>query len=645
MRSVSSDEELWKSGKPDEKITGELKEDEDTLDLSAPSPEIDNGDDLDLSPLAVTEEEEEDNWAMPLINDNENGISIKAIGVIGSVTILLLTGLLYILLAQQNIEIAVPNEKYEEEIIYDINGAINFDSTLDIPLPIGFIDNDIIINELDVIFSGKLQAGINAPSSTIKDGYGDDKSVFEKYLIQNLEEIDGMIKQEGLPASSLENAQSLTSQNQFIHPASLEVVRSDIESNASYSDTLTGSTWYWQSATDWVPRDSEPGLLPHGTLYIGKKLVEGEKGITTEGGIEFNWKIENGGKVSGEQTALVTVTSSTNSGNILGYEAQYQYSFKFYMSESSSMPLKFQMNLNSDASSVGGTLYAINIQYTGIASTITEGYTSVPVDSYKSELNKKTGEFQPWVEGAPAFGNGSCGLDSAFNLQTGIEKGKQEISEFDAYITNQESLDDRSSSKSSERAFVIEANYTETKDGKWNFTMAHYNEQSSSIDGWNLDYNRTNISAEEINVDNPIMSMDGIPEPLTVCSSEEVMTNFDEIKNWAVDGKTQNIDYTDVKLSLGQNLVSKQSLSSPTSILDFGGGFDFAKIISDLGQGNLNPNDYSNNIDVNTAGSYAYFLEKKGVDNTQNGNKYQKLAGIDAKDGLVLFNLETINSN
>ena len=645
MRSVSSDEELWKSGKPDGKITSELKEDEDTLDLSAPSPESDNGDDLDLSPLAVTEEEEEDNWAMPLINDNENGISIKAIGVIGSVTILLLTGLLYILLAQQNIEIAVPNEKYEEEIIYDINGAINFDSTLDIPLPIGFIDNDIIINELDVIFSGKLQAGINAPSSTIKDGYGDDKSVFEKYLIQNLEEIDGMIKQEGLPASSLENAQSLTSQNQFIHPASLEVVRSDIESNASYSDTLTGSTWYWQSATDWVPRDSEPGLLPHGTLYIGKKLVEGEKGITTEGGIEFNWKIENGGKVSGEQTALVTVTSSTNSGNILGYEAQYQYSFKFYMSESSSMPLKFQMNLNSDASSVGGTLYAINIQYTGIASTITEGYTSVPVDSYKSELNKKTGEFQPWVEGAPAFGNGSCGLDSAFNLQTGIEKGKQEISEFNAYITNQESLDDRSSSKSSERAFVIEANYTETKDGKWNFTMAHYNEQSSSIDGWNLDYNRTNISAEEINVDNPIMSMDGIPEPLTVCSSEEVMTNFDEIKNWAVDGKTQNIDYTDVKLSLGQNLVSKQSLSSPTSILDFGGGFDFAKIISDLGQGNLNPNDYSNNIDVNTAGSYAYFLEKKGVDNTQNGNKYQKLAGIDAKDGLVLFNLETINSN
>ena len=105
---MSSDEELWKSGKSDENITDQAKEEEDTLDLSAPSPEISNNDDLDLSPLAISEEEkEEDNWAMPLINNDEIGISIKAIGVIRSVTILLLTGLLYILLAQQSIEIAV----------------------------------------------------------------------------------------------------------------------------------------------------------------------------------------------------------------------------------------------------------------------------------------------------------------------------------------------------------------------------------------------------------------------------------------------------------------------------------------------------------------------------------------------------------
>ena len=65
-------------------------------------------------------------------------------------------------------------------------------------------------------------------------------------------------------------------------------------------------------------------------------------------------------------------------------------------------------------------------------------------------------------------------------------------------------------------------------------------------------------------------------------------------------------------------------------------------IISDLNTGNLNLNDYSNNIDVDTAGSYAYFLDKKGLD--QNGNNYQKVAGVDAKDGLVLFNIQAINT-
>ena len=121
------------------------------------------------------------------------------------------------------------------------------------------------------------------------------------------------------------------------------------------------------------------------------------------------------------------------------------------------------------------------------------------------------------------------------------------------------------------------------------------------------------------------------------------MTSFEEIEDWTVNDQTKNVDYSKVKLILGQNLVSKQSLSSPTSIINFG-SLNLVNIISDLSEGNLNPNDYSNNIDVNTAGSYAYFLEKKGIDSSEGGNKYQKLAGIDAKDGLVLFNLESINS-
>ena len=75
MRSVSSDEELWKSGKSDESLTEPSNE--DTLDLSTPSPEINDNDDLDVSPLEITEEEKEDNWTIPLINNDERGLSIK----------------------------------------------------------------------------------------------------------------------------------------------------------------------------------------------------------------------------------------------------------------------------------------------------------------------------------------------------------------------------------------------------------------------------------------------------------------------------------------------------------------------------------------------------------------------------------------
>ena len=172
-------------------------------------------------------------------------------------------------------------------------------------------------------------------------------------------------------------------------------------------------------------------------------------------------------------------------------------------------------------------------------------------------------------------------------MQSGITEGKNEISGFNQYITNQEELDERTSSNINERAFVIEANYTEKSEEKWNFTMAHYTEQSPNVNGWSLTYNQTDIIGEEKNVDNPILSMDDVPEPLTICSAEEVMTSFEEIEDWSVNDQTKNVDYSKVTLSLGQNLVSKQSLSSPTSILDLSSGFDFARIISDLGQGNL----------------------------------------------------------
>ena len=629
---MTSDDELWNSGNNSDTAENDM-DDDDALDLSSPSPEI--SEDLNLNSKSNTVSD--DKWIVPTI-ENSEGVNLRAIGAIGVTVILILTGTLFFLFAEQNIVVNVPYEKYEEQIKYDIEGGMNFESTIDIPLPLGFIDNDVIINELNIVFTGDLTAGIKAPSNKIIDGYGNEKNVFKKYLEQELTDIDGTIRQEGKTANNLENAQIVTFQHQFVDNTALEIVRTDIESNASYSDTITGDTWYWQGSTDWVPRASEPGLLPHGSLYIGKTLEEGTKGTTEEGGIGFNWEVFDGGNVKGEQTVLLRITTGYSSEEILGYKYQYQYTFDLYLSEISSLPLKFKLNLNSDASSPSGKLYSINLDYKGTSSEIDEGYTEVPTTPFNDNSKQMTGEFSIWEDGAPALGTGDCNINSNFSLSTGIQKGRNDISEFDSYIKDQIAKE--------EEAFVIEANYTARKEGKWNFTMAHNNEQASDIEGWVLEYESSGeggnktviISGNETTVDNPILTMEEIPAPLTLCSAESVMTDFEGIADWAVEGT--NVNYEKVTLLLGQNLVSKQSLSSPTSVLSFG-SLDLIRIVSDLNSGNLNLNDYSNNIDVDTAGSYAYFLDKKGTD--KDGNRYQKLAGVDAKDGLVLFNIQSIS--
>jgi len=630
---VSADKELWKTGKSTEDVDGEETRDGGMLDLSSPSPDTDDNDEVIEKAL---NEPDEDNW-LPLL-EKEDGVSIRTVGLVGTVTILLLTGVLVLLLNEQKIEISVPYEKYEEMAVYGIEGTINFESMLDVPLPIGFIDNDVVINDLDISFTGELEAGIKAPSTLSMDGYGNMRSVFKKYLEQNLDDIDGTITEEGLGSTELRDGQIVSFQHQFVDVASLEIIRSEIESNASYSATGIGEHWYWQSATDWVPRNSNTGLLPHGNAYIGKTLREGDTGTIYEGGIEFNWKVKNGGKIDGEQTALLEIETSYQIPNpILGYEYQYQYSFHFYMSEISSLPLKFEMSLYSDASSPGGPLYSISMEYKGTATQVDGGYVDVPRTAYKTDSTQKTGEFENWTDGAPAIGNSlgyECGIDSNFTLQTGIQKGKEDISEFDSYLRDQNTKN--------RPAFIVEANYTAINGGKWNFTMAHTNEQSKNIDGWIMAYNRTDISGNVNSIDNPIMTMDDIPEPLTVCSAEEVMTDFDEVASWSVNDQTKNVDYSQVTLLLGQNLVSKQSLASPTSIVNFG-SLNLINIVSDLSQGNLNPSDYSDNIDVNAAGSYAYFLDRRGSSENL-GYEHQELAGVDAKDGLVLFNLQSRNS-
>ena len=634
---MSADKELWKTGKSAKNSEDKKSDDEDTLDLSSPSPESDTDEEINLERIEEDTLPDDDNWLPPLIGDEE-GVSIRTVGIVGTVTILLLTGALVLLLNEQKIVVDVPNEKYEEYAIYNIKGAINFESTVDVPLPLGFIDNDVVINELDINFGGEMRAGTKAPSTQAMDGYGNMRSVFKKYIEQTLDDIDGTITEEGENPAKLENGQITSHQYQFIDIASLEIVRSEIESNASYSDTLTGERWYWQSATDWVPRESDTGLLPHGGSYIGKTLTEGNKGVVNEGGIQFSWKVENGGKIDDVQTALLKIETSYISDSILGYEYQYQYSFHFYMSEIASLPLKFEMNLYSDAKSPGGKLYSINIEYKGTSTQVEQGYTDVPVTSYKTENTPKTGEFEEWVDGAPALGNGTvehaCGISTDFNLQTGIQKGKEDISEFDSYLKDQNAKN--------RPAFVVEANYTAKNEEQWNFTMAHNNEQAQSIDGWIINYNNSKVSGEVDSIDNPILAMNDIPKPLTVCSAEEVMTDFEEIASWAVNEQSKIVDYAQVKMILGQNLVSKQSLASPTSIVNFG-SLNLINIISDLSEGNLNPNDYSDNIDVDTAGSYAYFIDRRGGSESL-GYNHQELAGVDAKDGLVLFNLQSRNS-
>jgi len=540
------------------------------------------------------------------------------------------------------LEINVPYEKYEERVVYDIEGAINFESTLDVPLPIGFIDNDVVINDLDISFTGELEAGIKAPSTQAMDGYGNMRSVFKKYLEQSLNDIDATITEEGENPAELKNGQIVSFQHQFVDVTSLEIIRSESESNASYSDTFTGERWYWQSATDWVPHGSNAGLLPHGNAYVGKTLREGDTGTVNEEGIEFNLKVENGGKILGVQTALLKIETSYISDSILGYEYQYQYSFHFYMSEISSLPLKFEMNLFVDASSPGGNLYDLYMQYKGTSTQVDEGYTDVPITAYETDSTQKTGEFENWEDGAPAIGNGSlgyeCGIDANFTLQTGIQKGKEDISEFDSYLRDQNAKN--------RPAFIVEANYTAENEGKWNFTMAHSNEQAGNIDGWIMTYNRTDISGNVNSIDNPIMTMDDIPEPLTVCSAEEVITDFDEISDWAVNDQSKNVDYAQVKLLLGQNLASKPSLAFPIPFVNFG-SLNLINILSDLNQGNLNLNDYSNHNDERYAyfldERYVYFLERKGGSENL-GYEHQELAGVDAEDGLVLFNLQNRNS-
>ena len=641
---MKSEDDLWDTGKEDDTSSSNSDDDSSTLDLSETSPEKDE---KEIN-LAIPEEseaiEKDEDWAIPLAEDVD-GLNLRTIGIVGTVVILLLTGTLFFLLNETNAEIEVPNERYDEQINYNVNGFLNFDSNLDVPIPFGFFDNDIVINNLDVVFQGELSLGIEGPRHVEKNGYGEAKnSLFRKYIEQDLDDVDGTITEEGSEPAELKNSNIKSTQDQYVDSSSLNIIRSDIVSNASTAKISgIGQRWAWQSATDWIPRQHSSGILPHGNAYIGKTLTVGDSGTLYESGIQFTTEVDKGEKIKDYDTVKIQIMTSYVSDSLLGYEYEYSYTFSFYMSEVSSLPLKFEMRLTSEAKSPGAQLYSIDLKYTATAKDVFEGNEFVPTKNYDSVSPNSEGEFLAWDNGAPALGT-SCDensqLNGNFNLQSGIAEARNNISSFDNYIKDQQAK--------KEEAFVIEANFSSNNDNRWNFTMAHSNEQSQKVDGWIVDYRQekingtTFVNGTEKELDNPILKMEEIDTPLTVCSAENLMTDFEEIADWAIDKNTNNVNYETTTLILGQNLISEQSLSSPTSILDFG-NLDLISAISDLNSGNWNFNDYSNNIDVDTAGSYAYFLDRSGGSDSL-GYDYQEVAGIDAKNGLVMFNLQSKNA-
>ena len=641
---MKSEDDLWDTGKEDDTSSSNSDDDSSTLDLSETSPEKDE---KEIN-LAIPEEseaiEKDEDWAIPLAEDVDS-LNLRTIGIVGTVVILLLTGTLFFLLNETNAEIEVPNERYDEQINYNVNGFLNFDSNLDVPIPFGFFDNDIVINNLDVVFQGELSLGIEGPRHVEKNGYGEAKnSLFRKYIEQDLDDVDGTITEEGSEPAELKNSNIKSTQDQYVDSSSLNIIRSDIVSNASTAKISgIGQRWAWQSATDWIPRQHSSGILPHGNAYIGKTLTVGDSGTLYESGIQFTTEVDKGEKIKDYDTVKIQIMTSYVSDSLLGYEYEYSYTFSFYMSEVSSLPLKFEMRLTSEAKSPGAQLYSIDLKYTATAKDVFEGNEFVPTKNYDSVSPNSEGEFLAWDNGAPALGT-SCDensqLNGNFNLQSGIAEARNNISSFDNYIKDQQAK--------KEEAFVIEANFSSNNDNRWNFTMAHSNEQSQKVDGWIVDYRQekingtTFVNGTEKELDNPILKMEEIDTPLTVCSAENLMTDFEEIADWAIDKNTNNVNYETTTLILGQNLISEQSLSSPTSILDFG-NLDLISAISDLNSGNWNFNDYSNNIDVDTAGSYAYFLDRSGGSDSL-GYDYQEVAGIDAKNGLVMFNLQSKNA-
>ena len=139
---MKSEDGLWDTGKEEKDSSSDNNEDNSTLDLSEISPEK-NEEEINLE-LPDKNKEKDEDWAIPLAEDVDK-LDLRTIGIVSTIVILLLTGTLFVLLNETNTEIEVPNEKYDEQINYNVNGFVNFD--------VSFFENFAAVNHYSTIHS------------------------------------------------------------------------------------------------------------------------------------------------------------------------------------------------------------------------------------------------------------------------------------------------------------------------------------------------------------------------------------------------------------------------------------------------------------------------------------------------------------
>jgi len=536
-----------------------------------------------------------------MIRDGD--LDLKVVGVLGVVALLILASMAWIIWDDAPAEITVPGERFGDAIVYRMGGSMDVVSP-EYGVPINQMG--IVINEFHMT---KLEGYLNASTSDLTarqvvDGYGNPHAVFQRQLSLETTRLEGQYKEEGQNSDEFDDGLLIANRTSHVDRETLETIRSDSESNISYTSTSVDA-WSWQQLTDWVPRISQNGDLPHGELYVGRTLVEDTRGTTTDGTLK--WDVHAGEKILGHDTLRLRVHAADNR-DILFAHGSFSYRLDLWLSEASAYPLKFQLVSTGNVKLSNEPLYDQDIRFSGTIIDLTEGYSPVPAPNGETTDGPHVnadGEILPWDNGAPAFGNGSSSLDRNFSLQVAVNNPGLQPG-FGSYRAKHPN------------AFAVAANYTEADGREWNFTYAYQSETKDTVKAYRCRVNEslTNASGEEIEVGNPTLSMDDMPLLLSVTGAEQVLTTTPEVEAWT---GTQ-VDHGRVRLHLRQNI------QNPATAIDF------SKIRSEvlfdlLDDGQIDPYRYAST----DSSGYGYLL-------TQVEPHSGYSTAVDAGDGLVLFN-------